>query len=335
MILSYERIGLLFFISKIDEARRWIVHERADVLTTRCRAILLHSVSRRPAAGPCYLKKKDVIEQGKSHYPWPSTATKSQLSSQYIYRPVIPFDEGLWEGLCTPLNPTNGRLNPSMSISPSQEDVSGIWTPDENPDVVAKTILLQCAPTSLMKAETIEAMAATLSESLRSYRDFCNVHILSGRQQDVRLHDDTDLHHQHLKYRLIVTRGKDGVKCPLFHYDHVPVRWIQTFVGPGTELVVDGVGVRWDTFASFERDHDEDDTLTIEERNALRVDIRIANLYCAQPGEAVLMIGNDFSGKGSFEPCSSFRIPPVVHKSPKVSPGQARVRFTQDIEVCC
>jgi hypothetical protein len=83
----------------------------------------------------------------------------------------------------------------------------------------------------------------------------------------------------------------------------------------------------------------------------LRVDADAATVYCAPQGEAVLMLGHKFDGiaaKGSSSPkqqhrqqstsaaATSSRIRPVVHKSPNVPAGQARVRFTQqDIELCC
>lgn len=33
--------------------------------------------------------------------------------------------------------------------------------------------------------------------------------------------------------RIVGTRGKQGTKCPKWHTDYVPVRWIQSLVGPG------------------------------------------------------------------------------------------------------
>jgi Protein of unknown function (DUF1826) len=271
---------------------------------------------------------------GCAQYPWPSLTsrptgspdTDSVLSSHYVYRPVNPIRYDLWEGLCPP-----SKVDRS-STSPSQVDVSGTWTPDENPDEVARILLGQCDPgsTLMMSQQTVDSLAASLSESLGSYRDFCQTHLITDRRKQVR-----DYCCVRFRYRLVATRGPSGTKCPLYHIDHVPVRWIQTFVGPGVDMVVGDAGIRWDAFESHNENDDDDVSLTDEDLNDLRVDATAANVYHAGQGEAVVMIGKEFRGtnKGNPQlPPSSSRLRPVVHKSPKIPIGQARVRLTQDVE---
>jgi hypothetical protein len=251
-------------------------------------SITIHPVSERPTTietDPLFgvEEKKDDVENAGSkvhkQYPWPSTPTKQLPTSHYFYQPETPVYEELWERLCPPLESSTNWMHWKQDRE-SLGDFGGSWTQDEDPYVVAETIARQCAPMTLMSDEgTIKALATCLTESLRTYLDFCKVHVLANRhhhdQHHHHLHhqnthndddnnNENDHHNEHkhkhnhvrLKYRLMITRGEDGVKCPLFHYDNVPVRWIQTFVGPGVELVMDGVGVQWDTFHSF--DHEEE-----------------------------------------------------------------------------
>jgi hypothetical protein len=386
---SIRFVVLPYFISKMDfvAISRPFVDEgttRAVITSSDGDTTLMNvfrSASERPKwFGVAEEKKDDIKDEGEGRevvqqYPWPSTPSKQLPTAQYFYQPEAPVHEDLWERVCPPVN-SNKNSWWQVDHPAFEGDIGGTWTPHEDPFVVAETIVRRFTPIESVSEGTINLLAANLAESLRTYRDFCNVHILANRHHENEHHhddateytDDTndknnnskklDHHnnnkhnHVRLKYRLTITRGEKGVKCPLFHYDHVPVRWIQTFVGPGVELVMDGVGVRWDAFHSFDRDIQEED-LTIDERNTLRVDADIATVYCAPQGEAVLMIGNEFDGSttGSSSPLNqlhlqqplssasssltSSRIRPVVHKSPKVPAGRARVRFTQDIELCC
>lgn len=121
----------------------------------------------------------------------------------------------------------------------------------------------------------VVSLEGTLLESLHAYRDFCRAHMI-GEQQRLVLMDNDDskescnnndnngndcdcncngtsstttattdivrrsttvLEYPKLKCRLVATRGHSGAKCPQFHIDNVPCRWIQTMVGPGVELV--------------------------------------------------------------------------------------------------
>lgn len=66
---------------------------------------------------------------------------------------------------------------------------------------------------------------------------------------------DNNHHPQHVVprcvARIVSTRGKSGIKCPRWHADHVPVRLVMSFIGPGCDYVqeemVGGVGSGGDT----------------------------------------------------------------------------------------
>ncbi|KAL3923635.1 MAG: hypothetical protein SGILL_001546 [Bacillariaceae sp.] len=141
------------------------------------------------------------------------------------------------------------------------------------------------------------------------------------------------------KCRLVATTGTSGAKCPQFHIDHVPVRWIQSFVGPGVELVVGNKGVRWGAFSHMDdddgdEDEDEDVFWTPQQRNEQLVDGKAANIYSAQPGEAVLMLGSEWNQiSAQASSATSSAVDPVVHKSPELPESQSRVLLTQDIVI--
>jgi hypothetical protein len=183
--------------------------------------------------------------------------------------------------------------------------------------------------------EVIASLAPSLTESLISYRDFCTTHLLRRR------YDGQQLKNIKFKCRLVASVGPSGAKCPQFHIDHVTVRWIQTFVGPGVVLVDGEAGIRWDAFLGESDggdDDDEDDAISwnVKDRNQRLVNSDEAVLYCAKQGEAVLMLGNQWNDTSLSKPAqdndgSSPVIMPVVHKSPEVSKSQPRVLLTQDI----
>jgi hypothetical protein len=173
-----------------------------------------------------------------------------------------------------------------------------------------------------------DSMVKSVAESLCAYRDFCVAHL------PLEEHLGKNRRRVSFKCRLVATLGTTGAKCPQFHIDHVPVRWIQTFVGPGVEIVVGNNGVRWDAFC---RDDDTDEEnendailWTPKERNKQLVDMNVANVYCAPPGEAVLILGNEWN-QCVTQSSSKLIMQPVVHKSPEISQLQPRVLLTQDI----
>lgn len=116
------------------------------------------------------------------------------------------------------------------------------------------------------------------------------------------------------KARIVATRGPSGTKCPRYHVDHVPMRWIQSLVGPGCDYV-DGIdGIRWDLINGLEQ-------VKSEEANLELVDESSANVKQAKEGQGVVLWGAE-NEDGKF---------PAVHKSPTLGPFQGRVLLTIDI----
>lgn len=202
-------------------------------------------------------------------------------------------------------------------------DVSIVWSPangDDDPRRVAGDLVTQCIDKNFGDGDgdTISALKDSIVESLLVFSDFCQGHLPTKKLRDVRF-----------KCRLVATVGPSGAKCPQFHVDNVPVRWVQAFEGPGVEIVVGPKGVRWDAFQNDETDDEGNEVIswTPQQRNEQLVDMTEANIYRAQPGEAVLLIGSEWNQVME----KSVSLPLAVHKSPEVSRSQPRVLLTQDI----
>lgn len=213
----------------------------------------------------------------------------------------------LWKDLCPP-----------MWDAGATRDVSITW----KPSTTMKTS--DCAA-----EELLDKLGMTLQDDLRSnYKDFLSRYL---NDFGVFCHQHLDLPPSTLfQARLVATRGTTGTKCPQWHVDHVPVRWIQSLVGPGCEIVSDNSqGIHWE---AWKRSGDEEDEVvsgSVQERNQALVDEDRATIYQGKESEALVLIGNrwrEFTRDKAWKEA-------VVHKSPTLGWGQGRVLLTQDILV--
>jgi hypothetical protein len=117
------------------------------------------------------------------------------------------------------------------------------------------------------------------------------------------------------KARIVSTRGSSGTKCPRYHVDHVPMRWVQALVGPGCDYVVGSDGISWEAINGME------EVESNEAANLELVNESLADIRHAKEGQGVVLMGakND---AGKF---------PAVHKSPTLHPLQGRVLLTLDV----
>lgn len=150
-----------------------------------------------------------------------------------------------------------------------------------------------------------------LTHFMLTYVDFCETHFIQPPKT--------------YKARVVATRGPHSTKCPQWHLDHVPVRWIQALVGPGVEWV-DPEAVQWENVNAL---HELDNELldSVQERNKLLVNEKLASHHQAPTGQAALLLGNTWSRvakDGISTPC--------VHKSPGgFLPWQGRVMLFMDV----
>jgi hypothetical protein len=198
----------------------------------------------------------------------------------------------------------------------------------------ASTLLHELQHQLPTKLQDTEKMQQSLTESMQLFQDFCQEHI-----QDA----------SHFQVRVTSSRGSPGTKCPVWHQDHVPVRWIQSLVGPGCMWVQE----QEDTVASveqwnnklhradeedFDNDNDDGDEFMVQsakERNKQLVG-PTATVHQAAPGEAVMLIGKRWSELAKLQSYSDssvyFDIPAAIHKSPdQLLPWQGRVLLTMDV----
>lgn len=113
--------------------------------------------------------------------------------------------------------------------------------------------------------------------------------------------------------KLISSRGKSGTKCSRWHFDNVPVRWIQALVGPGCDFVLGEAGVN----------RDEKDWFKPRKKNGKcnRVDETVADVRRCTNGEATVL-------KGLL---GSTTMKPAIHKSPTMKLMEGRVLLVIDI----
>jgi hypothetical protein len=202
-------------------------------------------------------------------------------------------------------------------------DVTIAWTAKDCPKQVAEEMIRQCTSTSssssLLAPDKASVLVQSLEDSLEAFRDFC--------QDRMTVCD-------HFKARIVFTRGPPGTKCPQWHIDHVPIRWIQSWAGPGCDFVTSQEGVNWSVINSLDDDDDDDDDdnyqfHSVEDRNRALVDSKVANICSVNEQDAILLVGNrwnEFAKETTDTPRK-----PVVHKSPSIPVWQGRVLLTQDV----
>jgi Protein of unknown function (DUF1826) len=208
-------------------------------------------------------------------------------------------DTNPWKSVIPPM-PANGR----------GLDVTIEWSMEDDTSLVAKALVENCIhqirktttcdSSSLRDACTIQR----LSWSLSCFRDFVSQELLSA-SKSVPLG---------FKARITSSRGSHGTRCPKWHVDYVPVRWNESFVGRGCEVVAArNEGVNW---------HCRSD-----EGCRPVVDSTLATIYRANEGEAILLVGKRWKDIARLE-----HVEAAVHKSPGPIPSwEGRVTLTQDI----
>jgi len=137
--------------------------------------------------------------------------------------------------------------------------------------------------------------------------------------------------------RLAATRGRSAsAKCRRWHVDHVPVRWIQSLVGPGCRYVADDSAIDWTRINNLDDDDGETDKLSVGQLNRLLVPDESKKCCRVPEGRAVMLLGNGWrewalrTGRTHAEA----DLPPAVHRSPTedvISPWQGRVLLTMDV----
>jgi hypothetical protein len=227
---------------------------------------------------------------------------------------VENFHTNPWRSLVPPMRPPLLKVQTQAHVR--EVDVTIEWSMEDDTSQVAKWLVEQCIQdipktgtcdfSSLREARTTQR----LSWSLSSFRTFVFQELLlsSLRKSGGPLR---------FKARMSVSRGPAGTFCPKWHVDHVPVRWIESFVGRGTEFVAaSNGGVQWveldDEIAVHENSVNIRKRLVVDS-----VDSKLAKLHRAAEGEAMLLKGNRWN---EFARHDQALLEPAVHKSPSPIP---------------
>jgi len=207
----------------------------------------------------------------------------------------------------------NSKAWSKLSVQELQE-VRFEWKKENNPLLVARTIAGRISPWFNV-AETQEAMfLQDIEKSISTFHDLC-----TSRLENVS------------GYRIKVTamRGKSATRCPAWHTDYVPMRWIQTFYGPGC-CYVDPDATKNNVI--IQRVMDPQGGLVKpaawKERQIAKSGVTVCQ---AALGEPVVLVGHRWSEtkKAHLDDLSG-----VLHRSPlNVPSSQGRVLLTLDVVI--
>ena len=293
----------------------------------------------KQSAHPITSLDRDTIAD---HLPASFTDVKSSSSSSVIRNTVSIASVPAWKQLLPP-----GRGLTSL-VSPPQLygiDVRIEWNVEEETcDEAAQRWLNVIFSQQNKRLLSLGGGGAVsqrallqdeLAASMQSFVSYCQTH-LSANQSEGETKPPVEY-----TGRIVASRGpRASIKCPQWHLDHVPVRWIQALVGPSVEWVHDNSHIQWDKINAL-KDDDWDD-LSVPERNRRLVNEtgKITTIkQQAKEGEAVMLIGKTWYDWARPEPSDESKasrsslLSPVVHKSPYVSPWQGRVLLTMDVKL--
>lgn len=214
-------------------------------------------------------------------------------------------------------------LVPSLLDNPRGLDVTVQWTchPPQSASSIQRDCQKAAAEWMRQAAEQCRSSSSSLAPAAQSTLGNHN-HDDSKVQNELATamaafctycHDHSLPNDNTFRARIVCGRGPTSAKCPKWHVDHVPVRWIQSLVGPGCEWT--------STTVSCDNNHtDDDDDDVVNNNDTLNLNIR--NRQVVPQGQAVLVHGNRWPGPE----------PPCLHKSPSnIPPWQGRVLFTMDV----
>jgi len=147
---------------------------------------------------------------------------------------------------------------------------------------------------------------------------------------------ESNLHHiQGYRLKLAAMCGETATRCPLWHIDNVPIRWIQTMVGPGTSYVDDNS----ETNPHLQRVRYPDRELETRAGNNnphwkdVLVEKSGARIQQAAVGEPIVLPGCLWPASSKQQGTKNdSRFLPVIHRSPhNVQKNEGRVLLNLDV----
>ena len=292
-------LGVSILTSVLPATESFLIPIKTQVKANNGNAFSLFSSSISSTDAP-------IVEDPKTNYP--NTLVPHPSSAMRL--PVVNVDRRKakeeWRRLCLPTN-IFGSFAPDT-------DVRFQWDSSDDTNSVAQRVIhtIQNQKGFSEKQNVFELAEKEVAHSIHLFTRFCSSSSLLDVSSSEALR---------FKGRIVASRGKSGTKCPVWHLDHVPVRLIQSLVGPGSQWV-DSRDVQWENVNNL-----SDDILDPEERNRLLVRPH-SSIFQANEGEPVMFLGSRRRGfiSGVDDPC--------VHKSPNgLMPWDERVLLTLDVDM--
>jgi Protein of unknown function (DUF1826) len=189
-----------------------------------------------------------------------------------------------------------------------------------------------------------QAMVQNIASAMKEFSTYCDSHHHHAKSNNEA--------HQTLSFtmRMLCTYGgrRAGTKCPIWHIDHVPCRYIQTFYGPtcmfinnhrDNRIIYHRIIAQHMSQATLDDNDSNDEFLSVEERNEILLQ-GIDDKSCighASVGEGIILLGNAWtqwtmSDDDDNDKHTAALPAAAVHKSPHItSPNQGRILFTINV----
>ena len=282
---------------------------------------------RRPFSNEEQNKQTNLASTTTAFQPRPKEQTQPTVSSvTHLQVPCSHEATGKnpWEKLVPPIK----LIGLDDNAKPGQRlDVTVSWDLGDDLSLAVRSMLERSPATIKTKEE--KAMVNHLEQCMHEFQSFCKEHlqvIIPGEQPQ---HERSENSIQGFRARIVATRGPSGTKCPRWHIDHVPVRWIQSLVGPGCDYVEctneSAAEDEWDRMQYHLEREEHDKVISIPGPSHLQV-------VKAPEQEVALLVGNRWNEFVQEQESQRF-VPPVLHKSPEIPFWQGRVLLTMDVIV--
>jgi len=274
-----------------------------------------------------------TVQQRSRVEPPPAGLSEPIVTSANIFQIPCPTKTNAWS-----------QLIPEVSLIPAKQrrgsDVTVEWHRNDN--------LAQVAESMVQKLDAVrdqQVLVDHLTQCMQEYQDFCVQHLRvvapshsssscccnDHSKEEDGAEEPTTI--SGFRARVVATRGPSGTKCPKWHLDVVPCRWIHALVGPGCDYVDysgDDVNsqqqeeAEWNSIQVLLGSDDENDK---ERLISLLKESKTFEIRQAEEQEVALFVGK------RWNECTKEQqpfVPAVLHKSPDISFWQGRVLLTMD-----
>ena len=146
------------------------------------------------------------------------------------------------------------------------------------------------------------------------------------------------------RIKVCIMHGKSATRCPSWHTDYVPIRWIQSMVGPGSDFINDdgnNDGDDDDVISYLQRVRNNDKEYEVQEGNDrpdwkdILVERSHVQIQQVPTGQPLVIVGNawsEWSKEEDTSPSIGRRRYGILHRSPQNVPkDQGRILLVLDV----